>query len=437
MNKSLKNASWIIICRVVQAFLSLIIGMITARYLSPSNYGLLNYAVSVVTFSLPIMKLGLTSILVQELVVDPEREGETLGTSVILSIISAMFCYVAVNLFVNLTNADERDTIIVCALYSSILFFRAAEVFNYWFQRHLQAKYSSTIALIAYGVVSVYKIYLLVTQKSIYWFSVASTLDHLVIAGGLFYMYKRKGGQKLEFNLEKARKLLSISKYYIISDIMVVIFAQTDRVMLKLMIDNAATGFYSAAITCAGITQFVFSAIIDSMRPAIFESKKKSEELYKLNLSRLFSIITYLSLIQSAGMTIFAPLIIRILYGAQYVDSISALQIVVWYTTFSYLGSVRNIWILAEGKQKHLWKINFFGAVANVVLNAVLIPVMGVNGAALASLVTQFLTNVVTGYIFPPIRGVNSLLIQGFNPKFFAQNVGIVMNQVIQSKRKK
>ena len=210
---------------------------------------------------------------------------------------------------------------------------------------------------------------------------------------------------------------------------MIIIFAQTDRVMLKAMIDNAATGYYSAAISCAGMTQFVFGAIIDSMRPMIFAGKKMSEEKYKLNLARLFSIITYLSLVQSMLMTALAPIIIKVLYGEQYLAAVSALQIVVWYTTFSYLGSARNIWILAEGKQKYLWQINLFGAVANVGLNAILIPIMGIDGAAIASLVTQILTNVVTGYVFTPIEGINSILLKGFNLSFFIKNIRIIIKK--------
>lgn len=430
MNRVLKNASWIIVCRVVQAILGLIIAMITARYLGPSDFGLLNYAMSVVAFTLPVMRLGLTSILVQEFISEPDREGETLGTSIILSIISAIFCIVGVNLFVNFANAGEEDTLIVCALYSTLLLFQVFEVFNYYFQAKLQAKYCSIISLVAYGVVSVYKIYLLVMKKSIYWFAIANTLDYFIIAIGLFIIYKNLSGKKLSFNKIRAKKLLSVSKFYIISDLMVIVFAQTDRVMLKAMIDNAATGYYSAAITCAGMTQFVFVAIIDSMRPMIFEGKKVSEEVYKLQLARLFSIITYLSLLQSILMTVLAPLIIRIIYGEQYLEAISALQIVVWYTTFSYLGSVRNIWILAEGKQKYLWQINLFGAIANVGLNAMMIPVMGVNGAAVASLVTQILTNVVTGYIFKPIKGVNASLVKGFNLKFFMGNISYIVQGI-------
>lgn len=268
------------------------------------------------------------------------------------------------------------------------------------------------------------------TQKSIYWFSVANTLDLFLVAIGLLFLYKRCNGQRLKFKTALARKLLVSSKYYIISDLMVVVFAQTDRVMLKTMIDNSATGYYSAAITCAGMTSFVFTAIIDSMRPVIFEGKKTSEKVYLLNLERLFSIIIYLSLAQCIIITVLAPFIILVLYGNQYRASISALQIVVWYTTFSYLGGARNIWILAERKQKYLLRINLVGVMANILLNIMLIPVLGINGAALASLITQFLTNVVTGYIYKPVRGVNSIMLQGLDPRFVIDSLKTLISIV-------
>ena len=68
-NRVIKNASWIIACRVVQSILSFLIGMLTARYLGPANYGLINYASSVVAFVTPIMYLGLNAVLVQEIII--------------------------------------------------------------------------------------------------------------------------------------------------------------------------------------------------------------------------------------------------------------------------------------------------------------------------------------------------------------------------------
>ena len=115
-------------------------------------------------------------------------------------------------------------------------------------------------------------------------------------------------------------------------------------------------------------------------------------------------------------MTVFAELLVNILYGAEYSFSVPILRIVVWFVTFSYLGSVRNIWILSKEKQKYLWMINASGAVLNVLLNAILIPIIGEIGAAIASVVTQLFANFIIGFIMVPIRENNFLIIKSLNP---------------------
>ena len=423
MNKVAKNATWIIACRIVQAVFALVINMLTARYLGPSNFGLITYASSLVAFVLPIMQLGFSNILVQEVVNNPEREGKTVGTSMLLSVCSSFCCIIGVTAFAFIANHNEPVTIIVCLLYSFILIFQALDLMQYWFQAKYLSKYTSIVSLCAYLVVSAYKIYLLVTAKSVYWFAISNAFDYALISISIIVIYHKLGGQKLSFSKELGKEMFNRSKHYILSSMMVTVFAQTDKIMIKLMIDEAATGYYGAAVACAGMTSFVFAAIIDSFRPSIFEAQNIDEKSFKHRLTMLYSIVIYMSLLQSAGMTILAGLIIRILYGAAYSPAVGALQIVVWYTTFSYLGAVRNIWILANNKQHLLWKINLMGAAANVVLNAVLIPLIGIYGAAVASLITQFFTNVIVGYILEPIRPNNQIMLDGLNPAYLKDAV--------------
>lgn len=312
MNRVVKNTSWIVICKVAQSLLSLMVSMLTARYLGPSNYGVINYAASIVAFMLLLMQIGLRSTLVYE--------------------------------------------------------FQA--------------------------------------------------IDYCVISVSLLIVYKKCGGQKFSFSFKRGREMLSKSKYYIISGMMVTIFAQTDRLMIKNMIDDTATGYYSAAVTCVGMASFVFAAIIDSIRPVILESKEQSIQSFELSVSRLFSIVFYMSLIQCVLMTIPAKPIIWVLYGNEYLSSVDTLRLVVWYVTYSYIGQVRNIWILAEKKQKYLMGINLAGALLNVLINICFIPVWGIIGAAIASVITQFFTNFLLGFIIKPIKDCNRLMLKGMNPKF-------------------
>lgn len=416
-NSASKNVAWIISCKIVQSLLGIVVGMLTARYLGPSNYGLINYAASLVAFALPVARLGFSSTLVNEIIDHQDQEGEILGTSLFFSFLSAVACIFCICIFAYAENPNEKVTVWVCALYSLCLLAQVLEMIQYWFQAKMIAQYVSLTALAAYIVVTGYKIFLLITGKSIYWFAVSNALDYVIVMIVLLGFYHRLGGQKLRVSWECFGRMFARSKYFILSSLMVTVFAQTDKIMLKATLTEEAVGIYSAAMNCAGLTSFVFSAIIDSVRPMVFEKKKTSKEEYENSLTACYSIIIYLSLAQSLVCAVFSKFIIRILYGNEYAAAANVLRLAVWYTTFSYIGPVRNIWILAENKQNYLWIINLSGAAGNVILNAVLIPCMGVMGAALASLITQIFTNVIIGFIFEPIRENNVLLVKSWNPK--------------------
>ena len=415
-NKVFQNAKWIIGCKIVQSILQLVIGMLTARYLGPSNYGLIGYASSVVAFTVPIMQLGLRSTLVQEFLDNPKKEGQIIGTSLVMNIVSAVACMISVSIFVLIVNAGETETFIVCLFYSFTLIFQAIEMIQYWFQYKLLSKYPSVAMLCAYFIVSLYKIYLFATAKSVYWFVLSYSLEYAIIGIALIVIYKKSQKQKFSFSFELAKKMFSRSKYYIVSTMMVTIFAHIDHIMIKLMVSETENGFYSAAVTCAGMANFVYAAIIDSARPVILGSKKDSVKKFENNVSKLYSVIIYMGLLESIFFTVFSELIVFVLYGQDYSSTAPMLRIVIWYVAFSYMGTVRNIWILAQEKQKWLWIINLSGALMNIALNAVMIPIWGGCGAALASVLTQFFANVIIGFILKPIRRNNVLLLKGLNP---------------------
>ncbi len=429
-NKAFKNASWIIGCKIVQAILNIFVSALTARFLGSSNFGVINYAASIVAFFVPVMQLGINSVIVQEIVNNKDEEGKIVGTSVVLCFISSILSIFGVFLVALMANGGEKETIVVCVLYSLLLISQAFEMIQYWFQAKYLSKYTSIIMLIAYVITTAYKVFLLATQKSVYWFALSHAIDYILIAIGLYVAYRYLGNQKISFSFPVAKRLLSNGKYYIISGMMATIYANTDKIMIKLMISNEATGNYSAGVACAGMTSFIFSAIIDSMRPLIVKSKNDSQEQYEHNLKMLYSIVIFLALAQSISMTVFSKLIISILYGAEYTGAVNVLRIIVWYTAFSLIGAVRNVWILVENMHKYLWKINLIGASANIVLNFMFIPILGINGAAIASLITQIFTNFIVGYMIKPIRPNNKIILASLDPKILLKGIkGLVKKE--------
>lgn len=243
---------------------------------------------------------------------------------------------------------------------------------------------------------------------------------------GKYYYFNYKGyaqkngtfAGRLSFSWTLGKKMLKNSRHYILAALMLVIIQNTDHIMLTLMIGKAENGFYSAAITAAATLQFVYTAIVDSYRPVILANKKEASAEYALNMTRLYSLTLYLSLAQSLVFTVGGKIIIGILYGADYAQAVPVFRILVWFLAFAVMGSVRNVWILAEQKQRYLWIINLGGALFNIALNLLLIKPFGACGAAFASLLTQVFSNFVLGFIWKPLRENNKLILNSLRPKF-------------------
>lgn len=403
-NRVVKNAGWLIGGRVVQMILNLAIGLLTARYLGPAGYGLINYAAAYTGFFTSFCTLGINSVLVKEFVDLPDKDGEIIGTSIVLRAISSILSALSIICFVIVADRGEPITILVVTLSSIGPVFHVFEVFNYWFQAKLRSKVTAVATLTAYIVTAVYKVFLLMSGASVVYFALATSIDYICLAVFLCIAYRRNGGGRLSFSWAYGKRLLAKSCHFILPSLMAAIYAQTDKIMLKHMISEAEIGYYSTAVSICSVWCFVLQAIIDSMYPSIAESFKTGEDRFKKLNIQLYSVVIYISVFVSVFFSVFAELIVTVMYGEAYLPSIAPLRVITWHTAFSYLGVARNVWIVCLDRQRYLKYVYFAAAVSNVLLNIVLIPLWGATGAAVASLVAQIITTMVAPFFIKNLR---------------------------------
>lgn len=417
-NKTVKNAGYLIVGKTIQMVFGLVVGVLTARYLGPANYGLINYANAYIAFFAALCTLGINNVLVKEFIDHPGEEGKVIGTTLGLRAVSSVLSSVAIVTISSILDADEPTTILVVALSSVGMVFHIVETFNYWFQSRLQSKVTAFATLIAYLISSAYKVSLLISGKSIEFFALVSSLDYLCLGVILFVQYKKHSGGQLKFSWEYGKKLLKKSSHFILASLMVSIYGQTDKLMLKQLIGEAEIGYYATAVALCGMWCFILHAVIDSVYPSIMEAAKNgNEELFRRRNVQLYAIIFYLSMFVSLCFTVLAKPVIYILYGQSYLPAAAPLRIVTWYTAFSYLGVARNAWIVSKEKQKYLFAIYAASAAANVILNLLLIPSLGASGAAIASLVAQVFTTLVVPFFIKDMRENSMLILEAISLK--------------------
>ena len=416
-SRLVRNASWLIVGKIFEMALGLIISMITARYLGPANFGAINYAASLTAFFTSICTLGLNGILVKQILDNPGKQGEILGTSIVLRLVSSAGSVVAIAAVATILNPGDDVTVLVAILYSLCVLFQAFDALQYWYQANLRSKVYTIIGFIAYATESAYKVYLLISGKSIIWFAVCNSIDNGLIAILLMAHYRKNYGQKLVFSKARAWDLLRHSYHFIISGMAVAIYGQIANIMIKHFMDSASVGYYSAALTICNVWPFVLAAIIDSARPAIMQEKERNHSAYTDRIVQLYSLILYLSFAAALLINVLGKYIILILYGSNFLPALPSLRIVAWYTAFSYLGVARSIWLVSEGLQRYEKYLSLIGAACSIVLNVVLILPLGVEGAAWAALATQVLTNFIVPFAFPELRINSRMIVNAFHPK--------------------
>lgn len=416
-NKVVKNASWLIWGKIIQMIISMVVNLLTARYLGPSNYGLINYAGAYIAFFSSLCTLGITSVLVTEFVKHKGKEGEIIGTTLILRFISSLLSVITIIAVVSIVDANEPNTILVVVISCISVLFNIFDTFQMWFQSQLKSKITAISTLIAYAVTALYKVYLLITGKSVIYFAFATTVDYIVLGTLFLFAYKKHSGAHLSFSLNYAKKLLKKSCYFILPGLMVSIYAQTDKMMLKQMINTTEIGYYSTAMSICTMWCFILSAIIDSIYPSIVEAHDVNKTEFDKRNKILYAIIFYLSVTVSIFLFVFAKPIINLLFGPDYAPAIGPLRIITWYTAFSYLGVAKNAWIVCNNKQKYLIYTYMAAALSNVILNLILIPLWGASGAAYASLIAQVVTVIVAPLFIKDLRENTILIIDAIRLK--------------------
>jgi len=377
--------------------ISLFVGIYVARYLGPERYGLLSYALSFVWLFSSLASFGLNNILVRELVQSPEQRNSLLGTVFWLKVLGTFVMATAITVVLQFFEEDQQ-TYWMIALIALGFLFQTTNVIELFFQAQVQSKYIVRAQVVQLLITSFFKIYLIWTKAELIWFAFALMLDQAVVAVLFLIMYRWKIDwfPFFSFHWKRAKKLMGSAWPLIFSGMMVLMYMKIDQVMLKEMLNTKAVGVYAAAVKICEVWYFIPTAIMASLFPAVIEARKKSEEIYKMRVQKLYELMVWGSLLVALPITFLADWVIQVLYGANFQEAAIVLKIYIWTFVFVSLGIASSHWLVAENLETHALFRSCLGAILNISINWYLIPIYGITGAAYATLITQFFV----AYIF-------------------------------------
>jgi len=387
--KYFKNTGWMFFGQIFSLIISFFVGVWVARYLGPENFGILSYTLAFVGIFAIFSDLGVSSILNRDLVRFPEKRDELLGTGFRLKLISSISTYIVAGVFALLIQTSFLNKLLII-VFSSSFIFQSINVINTFFYAQVKSKNNVRVVITATLLSTILKIIIILSGKGVIWLISAYVADSIFQGIGFLLTYK-KSRLKLsawKYNKFLAKEMLEESWPLMLAAVAGFILLKIDQVMITWMMGNRATGLYAVAVKFVEIWYFVPAIISGSLFPAIINAKKISLLIYKKRLRAFFILMASIAILIAIPTTIFANLMISSLFGREYLEVVGIFQIYVWSGIGLFVSWAINQYLLSENKSMTILYINSLSMAVNIALNIVLIPKIGLLGAALATLIS-------------------------------------------------
>ena len=398
------NTSWLMAEKIFRMAVTLSVGVYVARYLGPERFGVLSYAMSFVVLFSALSSLGLSGILVRELVNFPKKRDELLGTAFILKLSGSGLVLILLSITLYFMGDDRQSNLMIFIIAAGLIF-QSFNVIQFYFEAKVLSKYFVFAQFVSIILVSIAKLIFIWMGLSLIYFALAVLIESLILAIGLSVVYFKQKLNIFDWNprLKVAVGLLKDSWPLILSATAISIYMRIDQVMIKHMLNTEAVGQYAAAVRLSEAWYFVPMVITASLFPAILNAKKVSQELYYKRLQKLHDLLIWIAIPAMIFISLFAGNIVAMLYGKQFAASGTILSLHIWASVFVFVGVIRGKWFVAENLTKCVLIITLFGAVVNIGLNCLFIPRFGTIGAAMATLGARIFISYILALFFRPL----------------------------------
>ena len=369
--------------------------------------------------------LGLDQIIIREIVKKPKLTPYLLGTAFGLKLAGALIAItlIAVPLFFVEMNVLTKIVVMVIA---AGFIFQSLDVIDFYYQSQVLSKYVVIARNSAFILSSLLKVYFIVYEYSVVYFALSNIVDMFLISVFLITIYKKTGYEikQWQFSKKIAVRLLKFSWPLAISVFLISIHMKIDQVMIGNMLNTKQVGIYSIAVRLSEFWYFIPAIIISTLMPYFVNLKEANQKLYNSRLMQLYSLMFWMGVSVGIFVMIFGEDVIRLLFGEAYTGAYSALVFNIWNGIFISQAIARGIWMISENLQKYRLYNNLIVVNINIVTNIILIPKIGITGAAIATLLTQALGTWVVSFLWKPLRASTWGMIKSANPMYLIRVKG-------------
>lgn len=393
----LRNSFIYTIGTILTKGISILLVPIYTRYLSPSEYGIIDLFVILTSIISLTIALEIHQAVVRfyQDTSSEEEKRQYVSTAFIFTIFVYSVYLIVSFLFSDIFTIWLLDDMI----YKNVFLLASVAIFTkgLLYFTHGQLKWQilprqfTIVSVVNVIVVSAIAVYLLVIEKmKIESIFIGQIIGNII--GTIISIYYAKKSYQFTFIFKKFKELVSFSFPLVFSGIAIFIALFIDRIAIKYFLGLEELGIYGLAYRFAAITSLVMIGFQSSLSPLIY--KHYREEDTPQNIVKLFNLFVLFALFVISGAVLFSREVIVLMSTEAYYGAAPLIPILVTAVFFA------NMYIFVPGlsiakKTKVIAMISIIGAALNSILNFIFVPMFGVEGAAYSTLASAIIIFII------------------------------------------
>lgn len=394
MKKLLFNILWLVFDKIFILLLQFFVGVKIANYYGATLFGQYSYAISLVAFSNIFFEL-INSRVLKKYYTKENFNILVFNTNFFKNSIAIILFFIPIIYKFFYKIDDTLFCLLLLLCLDNVLMTATSGIENF-FEYKLEAKR----IVISNNIVKIISYFLqyicMILNKGIIFIAIVRCIGSLIRVIILKYQYNSSYLGKLEnksvkLDIKLIVKIIDESKYLWFSFVSFLIYTQTDRLMINHYLGVEEVGVYTIGMQLSSILAILIGPIQNSLFPKFLELYRNDYQKYYNFYKLTNTIITQFYLIITLISIIVVKYTFKYVYSSQYDGAILIYSILAFSVFIKANGSLQTSHMTIKNITKKSFYKTLVSLILNIILNILLIPKYGINGAAIATLITQFI----------------------------------------------
>jgi len=384
-----KNAILLTIADFLCLIMSFVLMIFVGRKLGPELLGIYAFSNAIINIFIIICTFGLEPYIQREVSREPEISGRLMAQIFVFKFMLYIGACIVIGILSVVAIEDELKRSVLWLLTGTLFFKINFMSLCSFFRAHQKAIYEAVVGITLRLVYTSSGIIAMLTGKGLLTLVslelIASAIGFL-IAWGLFI-------KKIDTPFHRVRlttigKLIKNTREFMVLQLVQRLFLRVDILMLSMMTNDMATGFYSVTVRLTA----AFAFIPSSFTGAFFPSLSRSALVDTDEFVKLFKpYLRFLILIGSGICAVLAGLsseFIVLIFGEAFYPAGPTLALLAAVLVLDYASWPFSMSIIALDRERQSIMIFFFSAISNIIANIVMIPLWQEQGAAISTIIS-------------------------------------------------